>query len=202
MEEAESVKVCLLGDSNVGKSSLALRFVSNEFRAYSQSTIGASFTSKTVEIVDSDKNDSRQVSFNIWDTAGEEKYHSLASLYYRNAAAAIVVYDISNRATFRALQMWITEVQSNGPKEVVLVLCGNKLDLGDHRQVPRVEAIALAESVGATYIETSARDATNVDELFMEVGKRVLANEDGARVKGTGLDLHGMVDEPASSKCC
>lgn len=201
MEEPESIKVCLLGDSGVGKSSLALRFVSNEFRPYSESTIGASFTSKTVEI------NTQEVSFKIWDTAGQEKYHSLASMYYRNAAAAIVVFDISNLPSFRGLQMWIKEVQSNGPNDVILAVCGNKSDL-NARQVPREDAEAFAEKVGAFYIETSARDAINVDTLFLEVGKRVLASSDrkervssSAGVAGTGVDL-GVVQEPPSNSCC
>lgn len=210
--EPEAIKVCLLGDSGVGKSSLALRFVSNEFRPYPESTIGASFTSKTVDIpAEDDETEEKSVahttvSFKIWDTAGQEKYHSLASMYYRNAAAAIVVCDISNSSTFRALQMWVNEVGSNGPKGIVLAICGNKSDLADHRQVPREEAEAFAEKVGAFYVETSARDAVNVNDLFLEVGKRVLASTDGKRVisssgvASTGVDL-GMVEEP-SSKCC
>jgi len=205
MEDPEAIKVCLLGDSFVGKSSLALRFCSNEFRPYSESTIGASFTSKIVEIIKDDQEEPEEVSFKIWDTAGQEKYHSLASMYYRNAAAAIVVYDMSKLSTFRALQMWVNEVQSNGPKEIVLAICGNKSDLADHRQVSRDEAEEFAEQVGAFYVETSARDSVNVNELFMEVGRRVLACSDRERVvsdvAGTGVDL-GVVEEPASNKCC
>ena len=219
MEEPEAIKVCLLGDSGVGKSSIALRFVSNEFRPYSESTIGASFTSKTMDIPEEEKDDSntpehtkmespvnsRTVSFKIWDTAGQEKYHSLASMYYRNAAAAVVVYDIANSATFRALKMWVNEVRTNGPKGVVLAICGNKSDLSDHRQVKREDAEDFAEKVGAFYVETSARDDVHVHDLFLEVGKRVLAGSEREPVRrgvaGTGVNL-GLIEDTSSSKCC
>lgn len=193
-----------------GKSSIALRFVSNEFRPYSESTIGASFTSKTMEIPETaDDNDTstRSVSLKIWDTAGQEKYHSLASMYYRGAASAIIVYDICNRVSFRALKMWVNEVRMNGPKDCVLVVCGNKSDLASHRQVPLEEVTSYAEEVGALYMETSARDNSNIEDLFLEVGKRVLALRGPRESSNIGAEIDtGSVNlgyvQPSSSKCC
>ena len=89
--KAREVKVVLLGDSGVGKSSLVLRFVVNDFKPYSEATIGASFFSKLIIA------NNIPMKFQIWDTAGQEKYHSLAPMYYRGAAAAILVYDITNK---------------------------------------------------------------------------------------------------------
>jgi small GTP-binding protein len=207
MDEPEDIKVCLLGDSGVGKSSLALRFVSNAWRPYSDSTIGASFTSKTMEIPQQQQQQqqSRHVSFKIWDTAGQEKYHSLASMYYRGAASAIVVYDLCDSASFCALKMWVDEVRSNGPTDVVLAVCGNKSDLAQHyRQVSRLDAETYAQDVGAFYVETSARNDSNVQELFREIGTRVVSLRDRdsaatARVNGSTVNLAHV--EP-SSKCC
>jgi small GTP-binding protein len=148
----------------------------------------------------------RQVSFKIWDTAGQEKYHSLARMYYRGASSAIIVYDMCDSASFRALKMWVDEVRLNGPNEIVLAVCGNKSDLAQHRQVPLRDAEAYAQQVGALYVETSARNDNNVQELFLEVGKRVVSLRDGdsvagatARVDSSTVNLAHV--EP-SSKCC
>ena len=191
----KTVKVVLLGDSGVGKSSLALRFSSNKFRPYSETTIGASFMSKTVDLIleDDDNDDerpgqqqlqqakrvsTRRVEFKIWDTAGQEKYHSLAPMYYRGAGAAILVYDLCHRRSFVTLQKWVDEIQEKGPPEIVLVVCGNKSDLAAHRQVQMDEGLAFAHKVNAFYIEVSARDDKNVYDVFAEVARRVNIEDD------------------------
>lgn len=94
------VKVCLLGDSGVGKTSIVLRFVTNTFRENPGSTIGASFMTKTL-VVGENENDKKTFRFQIWDTAGQEKYRALAPMYFRGAAAAIVVYDITKESSYR-----------------------------------------------------------------------------------------------------
>ena len=101
----KDVKVVLLGDTGVGKSSLVLRFLSDTFKPFSASTIGASYMSKIIEVQD------RTIKFQIWDTAGQEKYKSLAPMYYRGSAAAILVYDITQRESLRTLKMWVAEVR-------------------------------------------------------------------------------------------
>lgn len=162
-QNAREVKVVLLGDQGVGKSSLVLRFVTNSFDKYSEATIGASFMSKLVMV------DGQPIKYQIWDTAGQEKYHSLAPMYYRAAAAAIVVYDITRAATFNTLKAWVRELQQMGPENVVIAICGNKNDLEDRREVDSAEARAYAEEIGAIYIETSAKANRNVHELFVDI---------------------------------
>ncbi|CAM9786397.1 unnamed protein product [Choristocarpus tenellus] len=125
--KSREVKVVLLGDTGVGKSSLVLRFVTNNFKPYSESTIGASFMSKMIMI------DNTPIKFQIWDTAGQEKYHSLAPMYYRGASAAIVVYDITKAHSFETLKDWINELQAQGPKDMAIAIAGNKKDLEAHR---------------------------------------------------------------------
>mmetsp|Transcript_11942 Transcript_11942/g.19799 ORF Transcript_11942/g.19799 Transcript_11942/m.19799 type:complete len:237 (+) Transcript_11942:142-852(+) len=200
----DSVKVVLLGDSGVGKSSLALRLCRNEFRPYSESTIGASFMTKTLDVLippaptptpvpvmnddgseaeateqlqeeESPESEGKEkrIEFKIWDTAGQEKYASLAPMYYRGAAAAILVYDITHRGSFLVLKQWAEEISEKGPPGIVLAVCANKSDLAEERQISLHEAKQFAEGIGALYIETSARDDSNVLALFVELGKRL-----------------------------
>jgi len=194
-----SIKVVLLGDSEVGKSSIALRFVSNTFRPYTESTIGASFLAKTIELDEehdfnpeikgaSRLTKKRTVSFQIWDTAGQEKYHSLTPMYYRGAVAAILVFDMCNYGTFETLQNWVAELRGSGPSGIILVVCANKSDLANHRRVKIKEAKEYAEKIGAFYTETSARDNTNVKEIFQEIAKQTPAS-----VKDTD-SIHGAED--------
>ena len=113
----------------MGKSSLVLRFVTNNFKPYSESTIGASFMSKILVV------QGKQIKFQIWDTAGQEKYHSLAPMYYRGAAAAIIVYDITRPNTFKTLKNWVEELRNQGPKDIAIAIAGNKADLQNLRVI-------------------------------------------------------------------
>jgi small GTP-binding protein len=161
------VKVVLLGDTGVGKSSLVLRFVTNNFKPYSESTIGASFMSKMIMV------DGKPIKFQIWDTAGQEKYHSLAPMYYRGAAAAIIVYDITRSNTFKTLKNWVQELMSQGPPEIAIAIAGNKADLADQREVESSAATAYAQEIGAMYLETSAKDDLNVHDIFVQLSHRL-----------------------------
>jgi len=155
------IKLVLLGDSGVGKSCIVLRFVRGQFDPSSKVTVGASFLSQTISL-----QDSTTVKFEIWDTAGQERYSSLAPLYYRGASAAVVVYDITNPETFQKAQFWVKELQKHGSPDIVMALVGNKADLESQREVSREEAQAYADSNGMFFIETSAKTADNVNQLF------------------------------------
>ncbi|EDV25532.1 uncharacterized protein TRIADDRAFT_50216 [Trichoplax adhaerens] len=157
------IKLCLLGDAGVGKSSLVLRFVCDTFNACSESTIGASFMSKTIEV------NEQSYKYQIWDTAGQEKYRGLAPMYYRGAAAAIVVFDITREESFHTLKDWVKELQQLGPPNLVMAIAGNKSDLDEMREVSSHDARTFADSVDALFAETSALTAKNVLELFVEI---------------------------------
>merc|ERR1711981_672863 len=174
-------KLVLLGDSAVGKSSLVLRFVRGQFFEYQESTIGAAFLTQTVALNDT------TVKFEIWDTAGQERYHSLAPMYYRGAAAAIVVYDITNRDTFQRAKQWVKELQRQGNPNIVIALAGNKVDLSSKRKVETEEAQAYADDNGIMFMETSAKTAHNVNELFVAIAKRLPKNTPQPRAGAQGL---------------
>ncbi|CAA7399045.1 unnamed protein product [Spirodela intermedia] len=163
------VKLVLLGDSGVGKSCIVLRFVRGQFDPTSKVTVGASFLSQTIAL-----KDSTTVKFEIWDTAGQERYAALAPLYYRGAAAAVVVYDITSPESFQKAQYWVKELQKHGSPDIVMALVGNKADLHENRSVPLQDATEYAEKNGMFSIETSAKTANNINQLFEEIAKRLL----------------------------
>ena len=160
-------KLVLLGEQAAGKSSLVLRFVKGQFVEYQESTIGSAFLTQTVCLADT------TVKFEIWDTAGQERYHSLAPMYYRGAQAAIVVYDITSMDSFERAKSWIKELQRQGNPNIVIALAGNKLDLADKRAVPTADAQAYADENGNLFMETSAKTAINVNELFVAIAKKL-----------------------------
>ncbi|KAG5850995.1 ras-related protein Rab-31-like isoform X1 [Anguilla rostrata] len=161
------LKICLLGDTGVGKSSIVCRFVQDQFDHNISPTIGASFLTKTVPC------GNELHKFLIWDTAGQERFHSLAPMYYRGSAAAVVVYDITKLDSFQTLKKWVKELKEYGPEDIVVAIAGNKTDLGDIREVPMKEAKEFAESIAAIFIETSAKSAINVEELFKKISRQI-----------------------------
>ncbi|XP_052818767.1 ras-related protein Rab-22A-like [Mya arenaria] len=197
----KEIKLCLLGESGVGKSSIVLRFVRDQYKECLESTIGASFMTKRVVL------DEKTFIFQIWDTAGQEKYRSLAPMYYRGAAAAIVVYDITRESSFPAAQEWVKELQRMASGNIVIAVAGNKCDLEDLREVSTVEAKAYAENIGAIYVETSALTAVNIQHVFEEIARKLPA-DDFTPSMGTSYYLHGTAREPGTRRaqekkgCC
>lgn len=113
----------------------------------------------------------------IWDTAGQEKYRSLAPMYYRGARCAIVAYDITKAVSFDCLQSWVDELRRNGPEDILVALVGNKCDLQDRRAVEQHTAEATAEEIGAVYYETSAATGKNVEEVFAALARAVMEED-------------------------
>ncbi|XP_038971866.1 ras-related protein RHN1-like isoform X2 [Phoenix dactylifera] len=154
---------------------------SNNIQAKLESTIGAAFFSQILSLNEA------TVKFDIWDTAGQERYHSLAPMYYRGAAAALVVYDISSTDSFTRAKKWIQEVQRQGNPHLVMALVANKADLETKRQVDNEEGELYAQENGLFFIETSAKTAQNVKELFYEIAKRLVKARAARR---SGMKLH------------
>lgn len=162
MSQIPSVKLVLLGDSSVGKSSIITRYVTDTFVEGREATIGAAFLARVCTIED------RVIRFDIWDTAGQERFRSLAPMYYRNAAAAMIVFDVTNYSSFTGAKRWVNEL----PADVMVTLVGNKVDV-ENRQVSADEIREYVNEKNLLYTETSARFGTNIDHVFNEIAKNV-----------------------------
>ena len=161
-------KVLLLGNSDVGKSSLLLRFVDSVWNDSFVPTIGVDFKVKTVEIGE------KKVKMQIWDTAGQERFRNVVSTYFRGSNGILLIYDITNKDSFKNLESWLIEIEKSASENVLKILIGNKSDLEDEREISKEEGQAFANRNGMQFIETSAKLDTNVSEAFHTLGKLMI----------------------------
>ncbi|KAN0114991.1 ras domain containing protein [Hyaloscypha variabilis] len=213
---SSSVKLVLLGEAAVGKSSLVLRFVNNDFQENKEPTIGAAFLTQKCNLP------TRTIKFEIWDTAGQERFASLAPMYYRNAQSALVVYDLTKPTSLIKAKHWVAELQRQASPGIVIALVGNKLDLtnepssssnalgedgdgeaadgedadGDARKVSTAEAKSYAEEEGLLFFETSAKLGTNVTEVFTAIANAIPETSlKGARGPGAASGTTGRAED-------
>ena len=164
MNRPYNFKLIVLGDSGVGKSSIVERLVNDNFKESNNSTIGISYFRKSI------KHNGKYVNFDIWDTAGQEIYADLLTLYYRNIDITLIVYDITSKKSFERLKYYVEKAfYYNKDKKIILIIIGNKTDLSDSRKVPLETVFKYVKSIKGFYIETSAKNSHNIDKLFDEV---------------------------------
>ena len=203
-------KVVLLGDSGVGKTCIISRYISGAFDQNSPSTNGASYASK---IITFENMNNKQISLDIWDTAGQEKYKSLTKFFYKDAAAAILVYDITQKVSFENMKnYWYGQLQEFGSKNIILGVAGNKCDMYDKEEVNENEAKQFAEKIGAFFGITSAKNNTGINELFMNAANKFVdpnykINSEDSKDKGESREGTVKLDNRALNKekkrgCC
>ena len=166
----ESFKVVLVGESGVGKTSIITQFMEQTFQDDQQSTTGGTYSTKSV-ICDGKK----ELKFEIWDTAGQERYRALTKMFYKDAGAAVMVYDISRAESFEELKnYWATQIKESSPQGIILVIVGNKSDLFEQEKVDEGEARKLAEELGAIYLRVSAKNDAGISNIFEEIVSDIL----------------------------
>ncbi|KZV78493.1 ras-domain-containing protein [Exidia glandulosa HHB12029] len=162
------LKFIVIGEAGTGKSCLLHYFLHNSFKGPSQHTIGVEFSSRTIKLGE------KRIKLQLWDTAGQERFRSVTRSYYRGAAGALLVYDITNRDTFTSLPRWLSDARALGSPNLVTVLVGNKADREDEREVEWEEASRWAADNGIHFIETSSITGDNVDAPFRLAARAIL----------------------------
>jgi Ras-related protein Rab-21 len=162
-----TIKVVLIGNSGVGKTCISQRYINDSFTNNEQSTVGASYFQKKLEI------DGKSINLDIWDTAGQERYRSMGKMFYKDAFIVLFVYDITDKKSFLELKnVWYDEIKKTGEKHSVLAVVGNKSDLYLKEQVDEDEARKWADDIGAIYALVSAKEGDCINLLFDNVVKK------------------------------
>ncbi|KAL8647433.1 MAG: hypothetical protein Q9210_005561 [Variospora velana] len=190
-------KLVFLGEQSVGKTSLITRFMYDSFDNMYQATIGIDFLSKTMYLED------RTVRLQLWDTAGQERFRSLIPSYIRDSSVAVVVYDISSLKSFQNTRKWVDDVRGERGTDVIIVLVGNKTDLGDKREVTQQMGEDEAKRCGALFVETSAKAGANVKGLFRRIAQALPGMEgEGERQESQMIDVNINPSKPETNEGC
>jgi Ras-related protein Rab-1A len=193
-------KLLLIGDSGVGKSCLLLRFADDTYTDSYISTIGVDFKIRTVDL------DTKTIKLQIWDTAGQERFRTITSSYYRGAHGIIIVYDITDKESFDNVRQWLFEIDRYASENVCKLLVGNKSDLGNKRAVEYDAAKAFADELSIPFLETSAKNATNVEQAFLTMAAQIknkMQSQPEPRSSKPNIVIGGKEPSAQSnSSCC
>ena len=160
-------KLLLIGNSGVGKSCILMRYADNSFTENFFNTIGVDFKIKTISLND------QVIKMQIWDTAGQDRFRTLTSSYYRGAHGIIIVYDVTNKDSFDNVRQWMTEIEKFASESVNKLLVGNKSDLEEQREVTSEEGMELAKKFDIPFLEVSAKNSTHVDDTFKTMASEI-----------------------------
>ena len=164
-------KIMVLGESKVGKTSLIKRYTKDQFGGVYLTTVGMDFQDKIIEIED------KKVRLQVWDTAGQERFRNVTKSYFQSSQGLLVVYDITDKDSFENINFWMENVKKNAPENVKLILVGNKCDLANERKVTIEDGENKARNYNIKFFESSAKDGTNVNELFFYLANEIYQDE-------------------------
>jgi Ras-related protein Rab-1A len=164
-------KVLFIGNSNVGKSSLILRFTDKTFTESYICTIGVDFKIYTIKL------NNKIIKIQIWDSSGSERFKTITSSYYRNANGIFITFDLTDKTSFLQVKSWLCEIERFAPENIIINLIGNKVDLENKREVLFEEAKEYANIINATYFETSAKLGINIKDIFINIVKEILEHK-------------------------
>ncbi|KAJ5080744.1 rab2a member ras oncogene family [Anaeramoeba ignava] len=201
-------KFIVIGDPGVGKSSILLRYTEDKFVSDYETTIGVEIGSRTINI------DKKKIKIQIWDTAGQDSFRSITRSYYRGAAGALLVYDIARASSFDSIKDWLKTAQEE-VKNLEIILVGNKSDLDHRRQIAVEQGEDFAKKQELSFIETSAKENKNIQEVFDKISRRILekikngeidpSNESSGVKKGqtsTGVTFGDDFEKKKQGGCC
>ena len=181
------LKLVLLGEGRVGKTSILLRYIRGSFTEKQQSTLQASYLEKRIAI-----GDGKTAQVSVWDTAGQERFHALGPIYYRDADGALLVYDITDSESFSKVRKWVKELRKIVGEDISITLAGNKSDLEKMRQVDEKEVFAFTESINANHFYTSAKTDVGLDAAFFDLSKKCVARKEASfSADGLGFGVSG-----------
>lgn len=172
-------KYIIIGDMGVGKSCLLQNFTEGRFAPDSPHTIGVEFGTRIIEVT------GRKIKLQVWDTAGQERFRAVTKSYYRGAAGALLVYDVTRRATFNHLTSWLADAKNLTNPNTVIMLIGNKKDLEDQREVTFEEASRFAKENGLLFVEASAKTGENVEHAFLKTASMIFENVEEGEVEAS-----------------
>ena len=173
-EPTVPIKCVLLGETAVGKTCLISRFVNDTFKDNFVPTMVGCYSSKDIFY----EKANRKIRYEIWDTAGQEKYRSINKIFYQDATIAILVFDITRKDTFDTLKnYWYGELRDNAPKDIIIAIAANKSDLYEYEEISNEEVEEFANNINAIYKQTSAKKGTGIKELFDNIGYKLLSPE-------------------------
>ncbi|KAI6651507.1 Ras-related protein Rab-21-like [Oopsacas minuta] len=196
-------KVVLLGEGCVGKTSIFLRYTEDKFSEKHDVTLQAAFRTKKLTL------SGKRVSLHIWDTAGQEKFHAIAPIYYRDSRGAILVYDITDANSFDRVKIWVKELRRMCGSDLVLAIVGNKTDMERDRHVQEQNAIEYAGQVGAKHFHCSAKLNKGIEELFLDLTRRLISSQGESNYNARSptrpqpsLDIVDDTPEEKRNSCC
>ena len=177
-------KIMVLGESKVDKTSLIKRYTKDQFGGVYLTTVGMDFQDKIIEIED------KKVRLQIWDTAGQERFRNVTKSYFQSSQGLVLVYDITDRESFEKLNFWVDNIKNFAPENAKFILVGNKCDLANERKVSYEEGENYAKNLNIKFFEASARDGTNVNELFFYLANEIYQDN---KLKGNNNSNNGVI---------
>jgi len=161
------IKLLLIGNSGVGKSSILLKFSEDDFTSSFITTIGIDFRIRTITI------DGKKYKLQIWDTAGHERFRTLTTAYFRSANGILLVYDITNEKSFNDVRNWINNIKNHTTSDIKILLIGNKCDILDNKIISTEQGQLLADEYDIPFLETSAKNSINIENAFISLVKDI-----------------------------
>ena len=191
-----TLKLLVVGDSSVGKTNFVMRLINNEFSKNYMTTSGIDLKTTDIEI----KN--KKIHIQLWDTAGQEKYKAITKNLFLKVMGALIIYDITNEASYNNLKAWVKLIKEESGKHMQLIILGNKSDLNDQRKISKDEAINYAKEQNIEYIETSSKTGENVKKAVTMICENILENKELNDSSSFVLDNSSFLTDKRKKRCC